>query len=110
MAGRVRASERGAPLARAHVPPRLAAAPDAQPGGAAPPAAQDTTSRLASNPLPALRSQLQGLIGSAPPEYSGLQLARAEGAPDELTPEDVAALGLRGSAYNRCISERLEWV
>ena len=57
-----------------------------------------------------MRSQLQGLIGSAPPEYSGLQLARAEGAPDELTPEDVAALGVRGSAYNRCISERLEWV
>jgi hypothetical protein len=48
-------------------------------------------------------------LGACAPSYAGPQLARAEGAPDELTPEDVDAFGLHGCAYMRGVSESLEW-
>ena len=48
-------------------------------------------------------------MGACAPSYAGPQLARAEGAPDELTPEDVDAFGLHGCAYMRGVSESLEW-
>ena len=50
--------------------------------------------RAPSRPLPALSSELRGHLGACAPSYVGPQLARAEGAPDELTPEDVDAFGL----------------
>ena len=38
-----------------------------------------------------------------------LLLVIQDGAPDELTPEDVEAFGLQGCAYMRGVSESLEW-
>lgn len=56
-----------------------------------------------------LRQELRQHLGACAPSYAGPQLARAEGAPDELTPEDVDAFGLQGCAYMRGVSESLEW-
>ena len=60
-------------------------------------------------PSPTPRQELRGHLGACAPSYAGPQLARAEGAPDELTPEDVDNLGLKGCAYMRGVSESLEW-
>ena len=59
--------------------------------------------------LPELSAELRHFLGTPAPCYTGAQLRRAEGAPDELTPEDTEAFGLCGSAYDRCVSESLEW-
>ena len=65
--------------------------------------------RAPARPLPPLSPEVRRHLGACAPSYAGPQLARAEGAPDELTPEDVDAFGLQGCAYMRGVSESLEW-
>jgi len=67
------------------------------------------TCRSQARALPLLSRELREFLGVSAPCYTGLQLARAMGAPDEMTPEDVDEFGLRGSAYYRCVSESLQW-
>ena len=67
------------------------------------------TCRSPARALPLLSHELRGFLGLSAPCYTGVQLARAAGAPDELTPEDIDECGLRGCAYDRCVSESLQW-